>query len=500
MTALYIIIGIITLGLFLVYYKIKKENNSPYYKIRKKLEDDLKLSDFSGDWKRKQEINLQLLWLDTIKEIETRDIFGIKKQESERSILSDLNDSDFKFPTKWKLDGLDHFPFVQGIISGYGKTLAENDYKGMYKPNSILPYPKEIIRKAYYYMFDYLNYDKPLYEIKEKKKYADNLNAINVYLDLSFVETGNSDLPKEGIDNYRVGKEMHDRQPQHNEIVDLSLIDWLDSKGWLIRGAREADSNHLDYAIPCYLRSLELDRNNPQTLHCLGLAYHHKKDYTKAIEYFNETLIYLPNDVETLYCLANTFLHTERFEEAISNYKKVIELNPSYGSAYNNLAIAYSETNRPLLELENMKIAAQFGVERAIEWITQKGIPFKKVERILGTKNTPEVILNPEGKIQIKGRSIPEDAMHFFDTIDDWISSYLDNPADLTCVDINLEYINGASTKYILKIVRKITYVSLKDKKFMINWYYKTGDEDMLEKGKYFSSALDIPINFIKVN
>jgi hypothetical protein len=51
-----------------------------------------------------------------------------------------------------------------------------------------------------------------------------------------------------------------------------------------------------------------------------------------------------------------------------------MKLNPSYGSAFNNLAIAYSETNQPILELENMKIAAQLGVDKAIEWITQKCI------------------------------------------------------------------------------------------------------------------------------
>jgi hypothetical protein len=51
-----------------------------------------------------------------------------------------------------------------------------------------------------------------------------------------------------------------------------------------------------------------------------------------------------------------------------------MELNPSHESAYNNLAIPYSETNQPILELENIKIAAQPGVDKGIEWITQKGI------------------------------------------------------------------------------------------------------------------------------
>lgn len=499
MILLYILAGLVFIGLLLKLYQDKKEKESPYYKIRKKLEDDLRLSNFSGDWKKRQEINLQLLWLETVKEIETRDFTGIKKQESERSILSDLNDRDFKFPIKWNLEDIDHFPFVQGIISGYGKTLAENDYKGMYKPNSILPYPKEIIRKAYYYMFDYLNYDKPLYEIKEKKKYADNLNAINVFLDLSFVETGSSVLPKEGMDNYRIGKELQDKQPQHQEIDDLNLIDWLDSKGWLIRGAREADSNHMAFAIPCYIRSLELDPYNSQTLLCLGLAYHHLKDYTKAIEQYKKALLNNPNNKEILYSIGNSYLFDEKFEEAIHYYKNVIDLDPRHCGANNNLGIAYSEINRSDLELKYMRIAAYLEVEKAIDWISKNDNSQKKEKRILPTRNTPEIILDQEGFIKIKGRSIPEDGKIIFEPIDEWITEYILNPADITYLDINLDIINRFSTKFILMLIKKITYVQLKNKKFSINWYYKEGNEDILKSCEDFSDCLDVHFNFIKI-
>jgi tetratricopeptide (TPR) repeat protein len=255
-----------------------------------------------------------------------------------------------------------------------------------------------------------------------------------------------------------------------------------------------------DFSIPCYLRSLELEPHNSQTLLCLGLVYNQIEEFSKAIEIYNKALIYKPDDEETLYHLANSLLYTGRYNEAISYYKKVVELNPSHGSAYNNLGLTYSLVNQPILELENMKIAAQLGVEKAIEWITQKGISLRKVEKILKTKNTPEVILNPEGKIEIKGRSIPEDAVKFYNPIEDWVSEYIINPADITYIDINLECINGASTKYLIHIIQKITYVTLKHKKFVVNWYYKTGDEDILEIGKSFSSDLDIRINFIQLN
>ena len=116
-------------------------------------------------------------------------------------------------------------------------------------------------------------------------------------------------------------------------------------------------------------------------------------------------------------------------------------------------------------------------------------------------KNTPEVILDPKGIIKLKGRLIPENAENFFNPIGEWINDYFKNPPDNITVEICIEYINSAGTMYLLDIIHKITYIHLQKntKKFIINWYYKDEDEDMLEKGRFFSSDLKVPFNFIKI-
>ena len=119
--------------------------------------------------------------------------------------------------------------------------------------------------------------------------------------------------------------------------------------------------------------------------------------------------------------------------------------------------------------------------------------------RISPTKNTPEIILNPEGIIKIRGRSIHENAFYFFSPVEDWITGYILSPADITSVDVSLEYFNSASAKILILLLKKITYVTLKHKKFIFNWYYEEGDEDMLERGEYFSSILNVPFNFIQI-
>jgi hypothetical protein len=120
--------------------------------------------------------------------------------------------------------------------------------------------------------------------------------------------------------------------------------------------------------------------------------------------------------------------------------------------------------------------------------------------RIQPTKNSPEIILDPSGIIKIRGRSIHENVAEFFEPVDKWISSYILAPAEMTCVDVNLEYFNSASAKTFITLFQKVTMVALKNKKFKFNWYYEDGDEDILERGEYFASVLDVPINFIRTN
>ena len=52
------------------FFQSKNQKNAAFFRIKKKLEEDLLQANFSGDWKRRQEINLQLLWLKKIEEDE----------------------------------------------------------------------------------------------------------------------------------------------------------------------------------------------------------------------------------------------------------------------------------------------------------------------------------------------------------------------------------------------------------------------------------------------
>jgi hypothetical protein len=119
---------------------------------------------------------------------------------------------------------------------------------------------------------------------------------------------------------------------------------------------------------------------------------------------------------------------------------------------------------------------------------------------IESTKKTPEIAFNADGRFRISGRSIPEDASKFYDDIFDWVNSYCQNPAESTTLDIELEYFNSGSSKALLHILRELAEIDRKGLKLTINWYYEEGDDDIMERGEYYESILEIKFNFIETD
>lgn len=109
------------------------------------------------------------------------------------------------------------------------------------------------------------------------------------------------------------------------------------------------------------------------------------------------------------------------------------------------------------------------------------------------------ISLDVSGKFRIDGRSIPEDASLFYSRVVEWIEKYLriNNPE--TKIDIALEYLNSGTSKYILQILKLLKESEDDNHKLYVNWYYESGDDDILERGEYYSAILDLKIEFIEI-
>jgi hypothetical protein len=121
-------------------------------------------------------------------------------------------------------------------------------------------------------------------------------------------------------------------------------------------------------------------------------------------------------------------------------------------------------------------------------------------KKISATARTPEIILNPEGIIEIKGRWMMENIADFSKALSDWFDAYILNLPEVTSIDIHLEYFSGFNSAILISLLRKILGIKLMYNGLIINWYYEEGDQDILELGEYISSVLDTPFNFIMIS
>jgi len=79
--------------------------------------------------------------------------------------------------------------------------------------------------------------------------------------------------------------------------------------------------------------------------------------------------------------------------------------------------------------------------------------------QILPTDNSPEVILNPEGTIKIKGRGMVVNKTSVPEQINNWLDAYLLNPAETTDIIVTFEYLNSYSTTILASVLMKISQV-----------------------------------------
>lgn len=106
---------------------------------------------------------------------------------------------------------------------------------------------------------------------------------------------------------------------------------------------------------------------------------------------------------------------------------------------------------------------------------------------ITATSQTPEISFHTNGHLKIEGRSFPEDAASFYDPLIEFIQEL---KVDSVNLDINLEYINTASSKKLLHLLQELDDQE-NIKSIVVNWHYEEGDEDSVETAEIFEDSVD---------
>jgi len=119
--------------------------------------------------------------------------------------------------------------------------------------------------------------------------------------------------------------------------------------------------------------------------------------------------------------------------------------------------------------------------------------------KIQQQEDTPSVILDKEnGIFEIGHRSLPENAIAFYEPILNWLNEYKKIPLPKTIFNFKLEYFNTASAKQLAKILLILQEIA-QNNEVLIRWHYLKDDTDMYASGVRFSKLLKVPFEFIEM-
>lgn len=109
-------------------------------------------------------------------------------------------------------------------------------------------------------------------------------------------------------------------------------------------------------------------------------------------------------------------------------------------------------------------------------------------------KNCPGIYYYPDTNLlELLGRSIPENPELIFRRLDQWITGHFEQNKALN-VNVQLEYINSGSSKYLYEILKRLTGFGRSGNEVKMKWLYEEDDEAMLELGEHYRDTAGIPL------
>ncbi len=125
---------------------------------------------------------------------------------------------------------------------------------------------------------------------------------------------------------------------------------------------------------------------------------------------------------------------------------------------------------------------------------------------IESTEITPKIVLDVKNqKFELTGISRPEDVIAFYESIiyrvENYVKKIFEDESDLSnfnfSLKFDLDYMNSASSKYILHLLDYFKQLFNKGANIKIDWYYDDIDDQIFEDGEDLSDVIKIPFNLI---
>lgn len=119
--------------------------------------------------------------------------------------------------------------------------------------------------------------------------------------------------------------------------------------------------------------------------------------------------------------------------------------------------------------------------------------------KIDGSKTMPAITFK-NGKLNIIGRSIPNNSKEWFDPLFQALDVYSKEPKEMTEINIDLDYLNSDSNRSLMSLFIIAEKMYNCGKHVIVRWHYKNNDTVMYDQGDIFKSLLDLPFSFEPAN
>ena len=117
------------------------------------------------------------------------------------------------------------------------------------------------------------------------------------------------------------------------------------------------------------------------------------------------------------------------------------------------------------------------------------------------TEDTPRVHFSPEtGRLEISGRSLPENALEFYEPVMVWVERYFETNGCAAEFHLTIEYCNSASTRYMFNMLMDMEEKIAEGHDIKVFWYYRDEDEMIRAKGEELAGMLDLPFERVLIN
>ena len=104
---------------------------------------------------------------------------------------------------------------------------------------------------------------------------------------------------------------------------------------------------------------------------------------------------------------------------------------------------------------------------------------------------TPEISLDKNGIINLKGRSYPENTFEFYEPMMNWVEEYFSNlPAEITTINMDIFYFNSSSSKLFFDFFDLLEEHCL-EHTIVINWLYDGENDAALEAGEDYKEDFE---------